>query len=137
MKRDTRVEAILERKEEFQPDSRLNSKQLTSELIAYIVEKIVRGVAPQRIIMFGSRARGEAKDDSDLDLFVIQDSQLPNRQVRRRIERLLWGREFGVDLIVRTPPEVERNMADGNPFYTRHIFGEGRVLYERPSQASG
>jgi UTP:GlnB (protein PII) uridylyltransferase len=74
-------------------------------------------------------------DDSDLDLFIIQDSQVPNRQVRRRIEYLLWGRKFGVDLIVRRPEEVARNVADGNPFYTRHILKEGRVLYERPVQA--
>jgi predicted nucleotidyltransferase len=118
-------------------DERLNTREITSELIAYIVEKIVREVAPQRIIMFGSRARGEARDDSDLDLFVIQDSQRPNRQVRRRIERLLWGREFSVDLIVRTPEEVARNVEDHNPFYTRHILKEGRVLYERPKSTSG
>ena len=117
----------------FRQDDRLQTKRVTPELIAYIVEKITREVSPQRIIMFGSHARGQAVEDSDLDLFIIQDSQMPNRQVRRRIERLLWGRDFGVDLIVRTPAEVDRNMADGNPFYTRHIFGEGRVLYERPS----
>jgi len=119
----------------FQPDARLQAKRVTPELIAYIVEKIAREVSPQRIIMFGSRARGEAVDDSDLDLFIIQDSQVPNRQVRRRIEYLLWGRKFGVDLIVRRPEEVARNVADGNPFYTRHILKEGRVLYERPVQA--
>ncbi len=119
----------------FQPDARLQTKRVTPELIAYIVEKIAREVSPQRIIMFGSRARGEAVDDSDLDLFIIQDSQVPNRQVRRRIEYLLWGRMFGVDLIVRRPEEVARNVADGNPFYTRHILKEGRVLYERPVQA--
>ncbi len=115
----------------IEQDERLNTREITSELIAYIVEKIVREVAPQRIIMFGSRARGEARDDSDLDLFVIQDSQTANRQVRRQIEYLLWGRRFAVDLIVRTPEEVERNVKDNNPFYTRHILKEGRMLYER------
>ncbi len=121
----------------IEQDERLNTRQVTSELITYIVEKIVREIAPQRIIMFGSRARGEARDDSDLDLFVIQDSQTANRQVRRRIERLLWGREFSVDLIVRTPEEVARNVEDHNPFYTRQILKEGRVLYERPKPTSG
>ena len=70
---------------------------------------------------------------SDLDLFIIQDSEMSNREMRRRIEYLLWGRRFGVDLIVRRPEEVERNVADGNPFYTHHILEEGQVLYERPS----
>jgi predicted nucleotidyltransferase len=90
-----------------------------------VAGKIVRRVAPQRIILFGSRARGEETTESDLDLFVIQDGQASNRQVRREIERLLWGRHFGVDLIVRKPEEVARNVADGNPFYTRHLLQEG------------
>jgi len=116
-----------------QKDPRLQTKHVTAELMVYIVEKIVRGVAPQRIILFGSHARGEATRMSDLDLFIIQDSEESNREVRRRVEHLLWGRRFGVDLIVRKPEEVERNVSDGNPFYTRHILGEGRVLYERPT----
>ncbi len=118
---------------QFQRDTRLQTRQLTSELIAYIVEKIAREVTPRQIVLFGSRARGEATDSSDLDLFIIQDSKTSNREVRRRIESLLWGRRFGVDLIVRRPEEVARNVADGNPFYTRHILAEGRVLYERPT----
>ena len=115
----------------FPKDARLQTRELTPELIAYIVDKIVRSIAPQRIILFGSRARGEATASSDLDLFIVQDGHQSDRNVRRQIEKLLWGRLFSADLIVRTPEEVERNLADGNPFYTRHIFGEGRVLYER------
>jgi len=118
---------------QFQRDTRLQTRQLTPELIAYIVEKIAHEVSPRQIVLFGSRARGEATDSSDLDLFIIQDSKTSNREVRRRIETLLWGRRFSVDLIVRKPEEVARNVADGNPFYTRHILAEGRVLYERPA----
>jgi predicted nucleotidyltransferase len=121
-----------EQRGEYQRDTRLQTDQVTPDLIFYIVDKIARAVAPQRIILFGSHARGEATVMSDLDLFIVQDSPASNRQVRRGIERLLWGRRFGVDLIVRNPEEVARNVADGNPFYTRHILGEGRVLYERP-----
>jgi len=115
----------------LQPDPRLQTRQISPDLIAYIVNKIVQAVTPQRIILFGSCARGEATPTSDLDLFVIQNSRASNRQVRREIERLLWGRRFGIDLIVRTPEEVARNVADGNPFYTRHLLKEGQVLYER------
>ena len=115
----------------LEQDPRLQTKQVTPELIAYIVQKIARGVAPQRIILFGSHARGKAARTSDLDLFIVQDSAMSNREMRRRIEYLLWGRRFGVDLVVRRPEEVARNVNDGNPFYTHHILGEGRVLYER------
>lgn len=114
-----------------QRDPRLETGHVTADLVGYIIEKIVRAVAPQRIILFGSRSRGQETESSDLDLLVIQDSGRPNREVRRQIECLLWGRRFAVDLIVATPEQVDRNVADGNPFYTRHILAEGKVLYDR------
>jgi predicted nucleotidyltransferase len=117
----------------IQRDTRLQTRQLTPELIDYIVAKIAHRIAPQRIILFGSYAREEATGSSDLDLFIIQDSQASNRVIRRQIENLLWGRRFGIDLIVRRPEEVTLNIADNNPFYTEHILREGKVLYERPA----
>ena len=74
-----------------EPDKKLETKIVTPELITYITDKIVREINPKQIIMFGSRARGESKDDSDIDLFVVQDSSIPNKFVRRKIERLMWG----------------------------------------------
>ena len=112
-------------------DPRLGTRNITEELLAYIVEKIVGAIAPRQIILFGSRSRGQETPASDLDLLVVHDSGRPNREVRRQIERLLWGRRFAVDLIVATPEQVDRNVADGNPFYTRHILREGKVLYDR------
>ncbi len=115
----------------LQMDSHLRTKRVTPALLNYITEKIIREIQPRQIILFGSRARGDASDISDIDLFIVQDQGLSNREVRRKIEELLWGRLFGVDLIVRRPEDVERNLADHNPFYTQHLFSEGQVLYER------
>ncbi len=128
---------MVEEKEILKTDERLNTRQITPELINYIVEKIVREVAPVQIILFGSRARGSARADSDIDLFIVHDSQTTNRLLRRKIDGLFWGRRFGVDLIVRSPDDVKFNIEDNNPFYTRHIFKEGKVLYERPKQTTG
>jgi predicted nucleotidyltransferase len=69
--------------------------RITPELIDYVVAKIVQEVTPQRIILFGSYARDEATEHSDLDLFIIHDSEESDREVRRRIDHLLWGRRFG------------------------------------------
>lgn len=115
----------------YEPDVHLQTRRVTQDVLAYIVEKIVRAVGPRQVIVFGSQAHGTAGEASDLDLFVVNDGPLSNRQLRRVIERLMAGRQFGIDLVVRSPEEVARNIADGNPFYTRHIFGEGRVVYER------
>ncbi len=114
-----------------QGDPRLATREVTGELIAHVVERIVGAISPCKIILFGSRSRGEETDSSDLDLLVVQDSGRSNRQVRREIEHLLWGRRFAVDLIVTTTEQMERNAADGNPFYSRHILGGGKVLYDR------
>jgi hypothetical protein len=61
----------------------------------------------------------------------VHDRPESDRAIRRRLERLFLTRRFGLDLIVRTQQEVARNLADGSPFYTEHIFGQGRILYER------
>lgn len=118
------------------PDEQLQRRTISSDLIDYVVSKIVQGVQPKQIILFGSYGRGDATPESDLDLFVVHDSQASNRDVRRHIEHLLWGRLFSVDLIVRRPEEIAQNLADQNPFYTHHLLGEGKVLYERPAKTS-
>ena len=117
-------------------DSRLQTEEITQELINYIVEKIVREIQPEKIILYGSYARGDYHRDSDLDLFIIKDSEESSRLVRRRIEKLLRGRHFSVDIRVRQPAEVEMNFRAKNPFYIHHIFGQGTVLYEKKSRGN-
>ena len=116
---------------EIERDPHLQTNRITPELIAYIVQKIVARFAPHKIILFGSHARGDAGSHSDLDLFIVQSSAESNRQVRREMDRLLSGRRFGVDIIVRKPQEVELNVQDKNPFYLYHLFRDGQVLYEQ------
>lgn len=114
-------------------DALLQTERVTPALLTYIVEKIVREIEPKQIILFGSRARGDANDLSDVDLFIVHESIKSNREVRREIEYLLWGRRFGIDLIVRNTDDVAKNLADNNPFYSQHIFTDGQVLYEQPA----
>jgi len=112
-------------------DKRLSTEKITPELINYIVEKIVQGIKPEKIILFGSYARGDFNQSSDLDLFIIKDDEAPNRMIRRKVDALLRGRKFAVDLLVRKPEEVEWNFKAQNPFYLHHIFQNGKVLYEK------
>ena len=111
--------------------------EVTPEIIDYVRQRIVEAIHPRQIILFGSLARGDAKGGGDLDLLVVHDTLQTDREVRRLLDRLFLDRRFGLDLIVRTPEGVAMNLADGNPFYTEHIFGEGIILYERETQETG
>ncbi len=112
-------------------DEKLQTKEITPELIDYIVEKIVREIQPEKIILYGSYARGDFHKDSDVDLFIIKDSEEPSRLLRRKLDALLRGRRFPLDIRVRKPSEVEWNFRAKNPFYTHHVFKQGKVLYEK------
>ena len=113
-------------------DQALNTDKITPKLVQYIVDKIVREIKPEKIILFGSYARGDFSRDSDLDLFiVVEDGKESSRSIRRKIDALLWGRRFPVDLVVRKEEDINRNFKAKNPFYIHHIFKDGKVLYEK------
>lgn len=119
-------------------DKKLKTDEITPELIDYVVAKIVREFQPEKIILYGSFARGDFHKDSDLDLFIIKESEEPSRLLRRKVDELLTGRLFPVDIRVRKPAEVEWNFRAQNPFYLHHIFKDGKVLYDKnaePEQA--
>lgn len=112
-------------------DPKLSTETITPELIDYIISKIIREIQPEKIILFGSYSRGDFNKDSDLDLFIIKESKESSRIMRRKVESLLWGRRFPMDIIVRKPEEVAWNFRAKNPFYLYHIFKDGKVLYEK------
>ena len=78
--------------------------------------------------MFGSVARGEADDASDLDLVIVADTQRPFLE-RHRDFAGLWDVWPRLDLLVYTPAELEQMQSEGNPFIEQ-VFAEGRVVYE-------
>ena len=83
---------------------------------------------PQRIILFGSVARGEADADSDLDVLVIKDTTDP---FVHRLEEMAKLCPPGVhaDILVYTPDELRQMVDDGNPFILQALQ-EGRTVYE-------
>lgn len=95
-----------------------------------IVGRIVRLVDPVRIILFGSRARGDARDDSDYDILVILDEVENRRTMRIRIRAALDDLPIAKDVIVATADDVAG--PHGRPWGVLYwALAEGRVVYER------
>jgi uncharacterized protein len=94
------------------------------------VKNLAREFSPERVILFGSHARGEATDDSDVDLLVIMPTAERSLQQALEIRRRIPCR-FPLDLLVKTPQEVAERMELHDAFLAG-IFSEGVTLYESP-----
>ncbi len=93
-----------------------------------IIRRIVEAAQPERIILFGSAARGEVGPHSDVDLLIVKDA--PNlRKLTARIYRRLYGVGTAVDIVMATPRDVER-YKDSHALVIRPALQEGRVVYE-------
>src|SRR5947209_1574378 len=104
-------------------------------ILADIVKRIVRAAKPEKIVLFGSAARGEMGPDSDYDLLVIKRGKFNRDRVTTMIYRNLSG-EAAVDALVVTPEEVERYR------YTHFLvicpaLREGKVIYGKKTLSAG
>lgn len=95
-----------------------------------MVRRIVEQFHPEKIILFGSYARGTAGPDSDIDLLVIMHVQGSRRQKATEIDHSLADREIPLDLLVVTPEQFDRER-DMIGTVIRPAAHEGKVLYER------
>lgn len=100
--------------------------------ITEIVNKIAFGYNPEKIILFGSYASGKATDDSDLDLFVIKDSDLPRPLRTMQVRKMIYGSMVPIDLIVYTPQEIDESK-DKKYGFVYEVLNTGKTLYERAS----
>ena len=101
-----------------------------AETLSTAVERIVRELAPEKIILFGSYAYGAPTPGSDVDLLVIMETDAPSKERSWAVSRLLLPRPFPVDILVRTPQEVSGALGKGD-FFMREAVERGKVLYER------
>jgi predicted nucleotidyltransferase len=103
-------------------------KRIPQEAIDQVVEQIVEKFAPQKIILFGSYARGNPRSESDVDLLVVIDTPLRESKLSLEIRRYL-GVMFGLDLIVYTPQHLKDRLEMGD-WFLRDVIKDGKVLYE-------
>lgn len=93
-----------------------------------IKRRIVRGFRPDRIILFGSQVRGDARQDSDADLLVVIPGNAHRRHAEAAIYGSLAGIPFGTDVIVVHPEDIEVG-ADLVGSVLEQVLREGRTLY--------
>ena len=101
---------------------------VTQSVLDDIVRRIVEVAAPEKIILFGSTARGDAGPDSDVDLLIVK-SGAHRRELSVRIRRRLYGVGAAIDIVVATPEDIER-YKDSLGLVYKPALKEGLVLYD-------
>lgn len=101
--------------------------QVRQEVLDEIIRRIVEVAQPEKIVLFGSAARGEMGPNSDLDLLVVK-SGAHRRRLAQDIYMNLFGVGQAVDVIVVTPQDIER-YGDAIGLIIEPALREGRVIY--------
>lgn len=119
----------------FQLETKMNPTGFppVAETLPQAIERIVSALKPEKIILFGSYAHGNPTHDSDVDLLIIMETNGKYKEKYRAASMLLYPRQFPVDIIIKTPKEVEDAFKGGknNSFFIREILKKGKVLYDR------
>ena len=96
--------------------------------IESITTQLIEKYRPEKIILFGSTARGKLTSDSDVDLLIIKkDTPLYGADRIRELSRII-DRNIPVDFLVYRPEEFEKRLKMGAPFL-KAVLKEGKVLY--------
>jgi predicted nucleotidyltransferase len=111
------------------------SKAMTrEEAVAKIVPRLVEFYRPERIYLFGSTARGDYREDSDIDFMVLLPDDAPKELFRASHQVDLWGIPYGTDILTRTVSDFDKWLPLRASFSST-IVEEGRLLYEHAAVA--
>jgi predicted nucleotidyltransferase len=120
------------KQEIYQSDKKAYSferKQLLDEEMNRCLSMLTEQGSPEKIILFGTLANGAVHEWSDIDLVIVERTQLPFFQRIKKLRKLLKPR-VGMDIMVYTPEEFDRLCAE-RPFFKEEIISKGEVVYER------
>ncbi len=100
------------------------------EAISIVVERIVPLFSPEKIILFGSQARGDAKPDSDLDFLIVLAKCEDRKAATIAMMRTVADLPIGTDIVVTTPQQLEtRGRLKSTVLYS--AMKDGRTVYAR------
>ncbi len=95
-----------------------------------IVRRIVAEYDPDRVVLFGSYAKGSPSNTSDLDLLVVRDSELPQHMRGQSVKRLFYGSPVPLELLFYTNEEIEELTREPLSFLS-NILRTGKELYSK------
>ncbi len=102
--------------------------------IEHVARNMAASINAERVILFGSYARGDATDQSDVDFLIIAKSNLPRFKRSRELYKLLRPHPFAMDIVVYTPQEIEKGEKTKVSFVST-VLKEGKILYDRRNRS--
>jgi predicted nucleotidyltransferase len=106
----------------------MSQKVLTEETLQEIIRRVVEVAHPERIILFGSAARGDMDSNSDVDLLIIKSGNFDYFSLVGDIHMSLHGVGQAVDIVLATPEQVEQ-YRDTHCLIISPALREGREVY--------
>jgi predicted nucleotidyltransferase len=101
---------------------------VTEDSLQEIIHRIVEVAAPERIILFGSAARGEMDENSDVDLLVVKGGNYEHYRLMGNIYKGLRGVDYAVDVILVTPEQIEK-YRNTHCLIIKPALDDGREVY--------
>ena len=105
---------------------------ISNAQIDEIVQKIAEKYDPEKILLFGSYSTGNSCEDSDLDLILIKEVNLPKHKRGREVRKLFYGLPIPIDFKIYTSYEFDKELANQYSFLSSALK-TSKVLYERIS----
>lgn len=93
-----------------------------------IVETIVQEYSPEKIILFGSLAKGDIHEGSDIDLIIIKSTTDDPWQRAKEVDKII-DHISPIDILIYTPQEIQERLSL-NDYFVKEFCGEGKVLYD-------
>lgn len=101
----------------------------TDKEINQLIDRIAARIQPQKILVFGSYAKGTATNKSDLDIFIIKETELPKANRSDDLKTILSNFLIPVDVHIYTPEEVEEYGRE-NFSFVNSVLKSGKTVYE-------
>mgnify|MGYP001592356920 FL=1 len=98
--------------------------------IKTLVDKL-KPLNPERIILFGSMARGETRRDSDIDILIVKRTKKSPTDRVAEVLKLVWGNIPHIEPQILTPNEFKRAIAENRFFITQEVLKYGKTIYEK------